>query len=263
MHNPKLTIRHGFTLIELLVVIAIISLLVSILLPSLQKAKDLARQTVCLSRHKQIGLAIAMYTQDSGGILMPVGGNIDKRTAKPWRSGQRNRWMPMLLESYLPAREIWQCPDLETKWITQDHQEFDRPSNIFWNGTLFQHSHVDVDYDKDDSTAATTPHKPVNISYPSNPSQVSMTSEHYGNYSYYQRCFPYVYSGGASRIVEPSWFIERGSLQMHNDGSNLLFLDGSAAWINAYDITTGMFGLSPRDETVPDACENGWTIKLR
>ncbi len=61
--------RHGFTLIELLVVIAIISLLVSILLPSLTKAKELAVQAVCLSNFKNNGLAFAMYAQDYNEAL--------------------------------------------------------------------------------------------------------------------------------------------------------------------------------------------------
>lgn len=55
---------HGFTLIELLVVIAIIALLVSILLPSLQKAKDLARNVICISNFKNLGLCLAMYAED-------------------------------------------------------------------------------------------------------------------------------------------------------------------------------------------------------
>ena len=55
----------GFTLIELLVVIAIISLLVSILLPSLQKAKDLAKNVVCLSDQHTIAQSLAIYADDS------------------------------------------------------------------------------------------------------------------------------------------------------------------------------------------------------
>jgi prepilin-type N-terminal cleavage/methylation domain-containing protein len=54
----------GFTLIELLVVIAIISLLVSILLPSLQRAKDLALRVQCMTQMKNIGMAVVLYGED-------------------------------------------------------------------------------------------------------------------------------------------------------------------------------------------------------
>jgi len=64
--------NRAFTLIELLVVIAIISLLVSILLPSLNRAKDLAKEVVCLTRQKQIGTAIMMYADDYGDYLVPA-----------------------------------------------------------------------------------------------------------------------------------------------------------------------------------------------
>ena len=55
---------NGFTLIELLVVIAIIALLVSILLPSLNRAKELARRTSCMANLSGIGKALALYTAE-------------------------------------------------------------------------------------------------------------------------------------------------------------------------------------------------------
>jgi len=58
-------IKKGFTLIELLVVIAIIALLLAILMPSLKKAKDKAKQIVCKAHLKDIGLSIKMYLQDN------------------------------------------------------------------------------------------------------------------------------------------------------------------------------------------------------
>ena len=59
--------RVGFTLIELLVVVAIIALLVSILLPSLSQARELARRSLCMSNLHHIGMGIHMYANDNKG----------------------------------------------------------------------------------------------------------------------------------------------------------------------------------------------------
>ena len=64
--------RTGFTLVELLVVIGIIALLISILLPALNKAREHAQRTACLSNLHQIGTFIAMYTSSFRGEL-PLG----------------------------------------------------------------------------------------------------------------------------------------------------------------------------------------------
>src|SRR3990172_12734890 len=56
--------RQGFTLIELLVVIAIIAILAAILFPVFARARENARKSSCQSNHKQIGVAVMMYSQD-------------------------------------------------------------------------------------------------------------------------------------------------------------------------------------------------------
>ena len=72
----RLRKNRGFTLIELLVVIAIIGILAALLLPTLQKARERARQTRCMINLKEIYRAMGAYANDYDGVIVPYWDNV-------------------------------------------------------------------------------------------------------------------------------------------------------------------------------------------
>ena len=68
-HSRKRALRSGFTLIELLVTIGIISLLLALLIPGVQSARESARRTACKNNLKQIGVAMHTFESTHGNLM--------------------------------------------------------------------------------------------------------------------------------------------------------------------------------------------------
>ncbi|MCC6730193.1 MAG: type II secretion system protein [Chthonomonadales bacterium] len=100
--------RRAFTLVELLVVVAIVAILASILFPAFAQARDKARQTGSLSNLRQLGLAFAMYVQDTDEVLPPALGAGAPGTTTPDNFGSF-RW-PWLTLPYARSMAIYRSP---------------------------------------------------------------------------------------------------------------------------------------------------------
>jgi prepilin-type N-terminal cleavage/methylation domain-containing protein len=113
----------GFTLIELLVVVAIIALLLAILLPSLSRARQQARRTVCSSNLHQIGSALLIYRETFKEFPQQAMINVESTTGKGEAFGLMTTDTHRLLARFIQtgfrnsnqateqrAGELWYCP---------------------------------------------------------------------------------------------------------------------------------------------------------
>lgn len=114
----------GFTLVELLVVVAILALLISLLLPALGRARDVAITVRCASNLRQIGVAAGTYTTDNNSYMLP--GNADPNARLS--SGFSNiSWHRLLSVQYMDASGgALRCPAIPTIGLPQGSPQRNR-----------------------------------------------------------------------------------------------------------------------------------------
>lgn len=134
----RATKKSGFTLIELLVVIAIIAILAAILFPVFSRARENARKSRCASNLKQIGVAMAQYTQDYDERFIP------QQPITPSTPGNGSTFVT-LLQPYMKSKQVFVCPSGSTNvspsWPPIDGKDYiwRMTTGIGWNDATEGH----------------------------------------------------------------------------------------------------------------------------
>lgn len=249
--------RKAFTLIELLVVIAVIAMLLTIMTPALNRARDVARRVVCASNMGQVLLGLQMYADDNRGLVVPVrhervGGIDDFRlswdqTAAEYFTAHRGDSM----------RQYLACPaDLKLRERPLDpiYDELVSgdvlPRSYMLNGALenrYVEGHVPPPPWFGDGT--NIPARNVNIDMPSEviwfvECHVGNADENYGplrqgqpgweggiqGTNYWPTSWWAPTVGGFIRTYRGSGIAPHGD--QHRRGGNWAYMDGHVAWFN-------------------------------
>jgi len=159
--------RIGFTLLELLVVVAIIALLISILLPSLSKARSQARTTLCLTRMSQMVKAFLMYCEDFNETPPFVATMHDYRGVsgdKLARLIEKGLWAAGANPAFPDPRETWLCKSEDIADIARKYQADWLPTTqVPQSGTLFTYARFENIYRCPEFERIISPTKSQNV----------------------------------------------------------------------------------------------------
>ena len=189
-----------FTLLELLVTIAIISMLMSILLPGLKRAKEMATSTVCLGNLRQCGMAAGSYLADNENMLLNYHDD--------------HAWSDFLLDSGYGVKNVVMCPSFKPyKYTTHYASHYYTYGMLTYYGTgngVFYFCDFAPDYRRYLLASK--------VKYPSSYFFFNDSV----NGSDMKQTFSYSLAGGLSSTTN-------GIHMRHSSHANIVFLDGHAS----------------------------------
>lgn len=235
--------KKGFTLIELLVVIAIIALLVSILLPSLQRARELAKRSMCAVNLNSAGKALVLYqaeSKDRFPMNNGIGADfVDTTTGTSEKDGAAN--LPravsslvfMLLSEGEQGSKMFICPSTTH---TADEWTKDEDDNTIWD---FDFS----DTNEEDDTPITS----LSYSYqaPLDNGASGVKGSTQSSVAIMSDASPYETGPESSPSDEGDWDIDLSSSELkehvsqnHTDGDfmNVLYADAHVTGVRRPDV---------------------------
>jgi prepilin-type N-terminal cleavage/methylation domain-containing protein len=229
---------HGFTLVELLVVIGIISILISILLPSLARAREAAKKTQCLSNLRQMGDIFRIYAAQNKDV-MPIGcvGNSTISTAQKqfsyvirWENASSvtiTQTGHLALAGLCKSPKMFYCPSEESDPLFM----YDNPQNpwvfdkLGVNPLAIAGSHTRIGYN-------TRPMCVWNI----DPSMAIPFIFPCADYSSNVNGLPHQAKMKNKAVVSDIVLSPQEVTNRHKRGINVLYANGSAQWMDVKEL---------------------------
>jgi prepilin-type processing-associated H-X9-DG protein len=244
----------GFTLAELLVVIGIVALLLALLLPALNRARNSSRAIQCASMLRNLGDAFAAYADDNAGFV--------PRVYAPFQEERRPHWL-LLAGPYLEPDPRWRRARVDIEFAEEVLKEFDGfhcPSHPL-AGEI--HGTYVVNAFKFESAPAWDPDGPVKLVRVQNSSAVVWLAE---AADWFGTSDPlsgqnHIFRAEASHLWRPEQ-LPRGAEQRMSDdrhlgGANILFFDGSVRRIDRGSVRLDMFDDGVTSRSMPDLLDDG------
>jgi len=247
--------QDGFTLIELLVVIAIIALLMGILMPALNRARDMGKRVGCMNNMRQVGVAYQMYVSENEKLppKRHPAADFNNPNAAP---NVLNLLVPFIKSSdQIMSPKVYNCPSLrpnpDPTYAPTEYSSTSFSANTVPLGrkiTAIPRPGTIIILQE----AWSLSHQLWNQPEPVDRSPAALEGRIPNTYHEWHMW--------ASKSVHPSFTsieMREHLCNVHFEGGNLIFADGHAEYRKYRDLWSSHFGLLPNERYEPTRAQSG------